>query len=113
MTLSNITGTSNFDITNGTYPGWCIQKNIEMTQNVNHRVALYSSYDPSMPDDFKSENWDKINYIINHKKGDRESIQKAIWNYTDNENCSSDPDAQAMVDDAEQNGLGFVPRVVI
>ena len=108
MTLSNITGT--FDITNGVYPGWCIQKNIEMTQNVNHRVALYSSYDPSMPDDFKSENWDKINYIINHKKGDRESIQKAIWNYTDNENCSSDPDAQAMVDDAEQNGLGFVPQ---
>ena len=108
MTISNVS--SGFDITNGVYPGWCVQKNIEMTKNVSHRVILYSSYDSPLPVGFGNESWNKINYIINHKQGSRTSIQKAIWYYTDNENCSSDPNAQAMVDAAEQNGSEFVPQ---
>ena len=108
MNLSNVP--SGFDITNGTYQGWCVQKSIRMTRGVNHTVNLYSSYDSSLPKVFQNGNWDKINYILNHKRGSRDSIQKAIWCYTNNENCSSDANAQAMVDDAEQNGSDFIPQ---
>jgi len=108
MVLSDVP--SGFDIANGTYQGWCVQKSIRMTRGVNHAVILYSSYDTSMPKGFQNGNWDKINYILNHKKGSRDSIQKAIWCYTDSENCSPDPDAAAMIADAEQNGTGFIPQ---
>ena len=107
MTLSDIP--TGFDIIDGIYQGWCVQKTILMTQQVNHTVLLYSSYDPSLPNDFQNTNWDKINYLLNHKQGNRDSIQKAIWYYTNNEDCSSDTDAHAMVTDAEHNGAGFIP----
>ena len=45
-----------FLVTNGDYIGWCAQKNILMTQKVNHTVLLFSSYDSDMPDSFKSDN---------------------------------------------------------
>ena len=108
MTLTDIP--LGFDITNGTNQGWCVQKTIHMTQKVNHAVLLYSSSNPSLPQDFQIGNWDKINYILNHKFGNRDSIQKAIWYYSNNEDCSSDVDAQTMVDDAEQYGAGFIPK---
>lgn len=98
-----------YDITNGTYLGWCAQMNMAMTRGVNHTVRLYSSYDPQMPPEYQSENWPKINYVLNHKQGDRYSIQEAIWYYTDQEGYPSDPDAQAMIADADQNGMTFVP----
>jgi len=63
-----------------------------------------------MPLSFQNGNWDKVNYILNHKRGSRESIQNAIWYYTDNENLSSDTDAAAMVADANENGSGFIPQ---
>ena len=107
MTLSDIP--QGFDITNGTYPGWCVQKTISMTQKVNHTVLLYSSTSLSLPHDFQNKNWDKINYILNHKHGNRKSIQKAIWYYTNNEDCSTNPDAQTMVNEAESKGTGFIP----
>jgi hypothetical protein len=106
-TLSGIP--AGFDIIDGTYQGWCVQKNIRMTQRVNHTVLLYSSDDPSLPKEFQNNNWDKINYLLNHKTGDRTSIQKAIWHYWTNENCSTDTNASAMIAAAEQNGAGFTP----
>ena len=99
-----------YDITNGTYPGWCIQESIRMTRGVNHTVRLYSSYDPNMPEEYRSENWSKINYVLNHKQGGRDSIQKVIWYYISLDSYPSDPDAQAMIADAEQNDSGFIPQ---
>lgn len=99
------------DIANGTYLGWCAQKDIEMTRGVNHTVRLYSSYDPNMPISYDGAvNWSKINYILNHKQGNRDSIQKAIWHYIHLDNYSSNPDAQAMIADADQNGSDFIPK---
>jgi PKD repeat protein len=106
-TLSDIP--AGFDITDDIYQGWCVQKNIRMTQRVNHTVLLYSSDDPSLPEGFQNKNWDKINYLLNHKTGNRISIQKAIWYYWTNENCSTDINASAMIAAAEQNGAGFTP----
>lgn len=107
MTLSDIP--LGYDIFNGTYPGWCVQQTIQMTQHVNHTVLLYSCYDPSLPFEYHNNHWDKINYLINHKQGNRDSIQKAIWYYTNNKDFSDDPDASSMISDAEQHGVGFSP----
>ena len=98
-----------FLITNGNYLGWCIQQSIYMTQKVNHTVMLYSSYDSEMPDNYKNDNWDKVNYIINHKTGGRSSVQEAIWYFIENKAYPTDVDAQKMIDDADLNGDGFIP----
>jgi len=102
---------SDCDIANGTYLGWCAQKNILMTRGVDHSVRLYSSYDPNMPESHKSENWSKINYVLNHKQGSRDSIQAVIWYYISLDVYPSDSDAQAMISDADQNGSDFIPDV--
>lgn len=107
MTLTDVP--LGFDLTDGIYPGWCVEKTILMTQNVNHTVLLYSSYDASLPLEYQTKNWNKINYIINHKQGNKTSVQKAIWHYTNNEDCSSDPDATSMITAAEQFGTTFIP----
>jgi len=107
ITLSDIP--SGFDVNNGTYHGWCVQETIKMTQHVNHTVLLYSCYDPSLPLEYHNNHWDKINYILNHKQGNAMSIQHAIWYYTDNKDCFGDPDASAMISNAEQHGAGFIP----
>ncbi|MBE3136376.1 MAG: PKD domain-containing protein [Thermoplasmata archaeon] len=107
-TLSDVP--AGFDITNGTYHGWCVQKNIQMTQDVSHTVLLYSSYDSQMPESFRCENWDKINYVLNHKQGERQSVQDVLWYYINLSQFPSDPDAQAMVADADAQGTGYVPK---
>jgi PKD repeat protein len=101
---------SGFDITNGTYEGWCIQLSTFMARNVNHTVLLYSSYDPSIPSNFSNQNWTKVNYVINHKHGDRMSIQNVIWYYMcKNPNPMNDTDAETMITDANENGSAFIP----
>ncbi len=99
-----------YDITNGTYRGWCVQQNIKMTQHVNHTVRLFSCYDPLLPLEYRNNHWDKINYILNHKQGDVRDIQHAIWYYTDQQDCSNDSNAWAMIHEAEQHGAGFIPE---
>lgn len=101
-----------YDVTDGQYYGWCAQEDILMVrEGVDHTVVLYSSYDPDMPQSFRNDNWDKINYLINHKQGNRTSVQNAIWYYIDGMDIpSEDPDAQAMIADANTNGSGFVPQ---
>jgi PKD repeat protein len=108
MTLLNIS--EGYDVTNGPYLGWCVEKDTNMTRRVNHTVLLYSSYDPAMPWPFHSDNWDKVNYVINYNHGGRESIQRVIWYYICNDPFpTNDTDAQAMIADANISGPGFIP----
>jgi len=108
MHLSSVP--SGFDITNGTYSGWCIQRNTTMARNVNHTVLLYSSYDPDVPWNFSNQNWNKVNYIINHKQGGLQSIQSVIWYYICNTPYpTNDSEAETMITDADQNGGDFIP----
>jgi len=108
MNISDIP--AEYDIANGTYLGWCSQKSITMTRGVNHSVRLYSSYDPNMPENYMSENWSKINYILNHKQGNRDSIQEVIWYYISLDSYPLDSDSQTMIADADQNGSDFIPK---
>ena len=107
MILSGIP--EGYDITNGVYQGWCIQEDVYMIRNVNHAIVLYSSYDPDMPENYKDEDWNKVNYVINNKNGyNKDSIQEVIWYYID-ESDTSDPDAIALIEEANQYS-DFIPK---
>ena len=60
---------------------------------------------------YPDDDWDLVNYLINHKHPDATSddIQSAIWYFIDGGVYPSDLEAISMVEDAILNGEGFVP----
>jgi len=108
ITLSNVP--AGYDVTNGTYFGWCIEEYIFLTLGEEYTVSLYSSYDPDLPAYLQDDDWDMVNYILNHKQGDAIAIQQAIWYFVNGGNMPSSPEGQAMVNDAKNNGEGFIPE---
>ena len=64
-----------YDITNGMYLGWCVDRGTSMPRGDSHEVMLYCSYDPEMPLSFQDDDWDKVNHILNNKQGDKDDIQ--------------------------------------
>jgi len=109
--LSTLSGVgAGYDVHNGIYPGWCIDAYTSMTGS-DHSVKLYSSLSGSLPAAVSSMNWNKINYILNHKQGNLprgQDVQDAIWYFTNGINPSSSV-AQAMITAANANS-GFVPQ---
>lgn len=105
--LSNVP--AGHSVWDGAWLGWCVDQGHYIQPGNQYTVYLYSSYDPDMPDYAKDEDWDKVNYIINHKQGVPDDVQNAIWYYINGGHWPSDPDAQAMINDAEANGEGFEP----
>jgi hypothetical protein len=101
-----------YDVTNGTYVGWCVDQTAEMERSpATHAVKLYSSINP--PGELAGEKWDMVNYILNHKQGDAKDIQQAIWyfihingNYTPTSTV-----AWTIVNDTLANGNGFFPEI--
>ncbi|KAA0000417.1 MAG: DUF11 domain-containing protein [Thermoplasmata archaeon] len=109
-TLSNVP--EGYYVTNGSYVGWCVDLGNSIEKNHPHQATLYSSYDPYLAAKCPSaedDDWDMVNYILNHKQGTWEDVQDAIWWYIGGGGMPSNPDAQAMVWDAYYNGEGFVP----
>lgn len=100
---------SGFDITDGQYAGWCIEDN----GRANFTPAtLHCSYASPLPGNLGSVAWDKINYLLNHKQGTWQEVQAAIWIIVWGSSHPSypvTPVAQAMIDDANANGGGFMP----
>jgi uncharacterized repeat protein (TIGR01451 family) len=110
LTLSGVPA-GNYDVTNGHYLCWCIDRHVVMPRGVNHSVTLYSSYNLNLPAIVQSENWSKINYILNHKNGyDKTAIQDAIW-YFMNHLPTTNPSALALIQNANTNGTTFKPYV--
>jgi len=98
---------SGYHISSGTYLGWCVDVNHYIYSGKRYRAKMYSPYDPNNP--LKNLEWDKINYILNHKKCDKWGIQKAIWYFVTNGANSLTEEAQEMVNEANEYGDGFVP----
>jgi hypothetical protein len=101
---------SGYDVENGTYLGWCVDRRVYMPRNHILSVTLYSSNAP--PENLTTAKWDMVNYILNHKRGNATDVQQAIWhfinmvgNYTPESSIG-----KAIVTDAEANGNGFVPQ---
>jgi len=67
---------SGFDVTNGVYVGWCVDLDNYIARDDIHSVRLYSSLSP--PAEIQFNEWNMINYILNHKQGTAEDIQSAI-----------------------------------
>ena len=107
-TLSNVP--PGYDVTNATYLGWCVDRRYIIPRGpATHEVMLYSSCNPPM--DLEDEEWDMVNYILNHKQGTMMDIQEAIWYFINMVNgyTPSTPAGWAMVYDAQENGTDFVP----
>lgn len=105
VTLSNVP--VGYDVTNGNYLGWCVDQSTNMPLDQLITCHLYNEYS-LYPDD----DWDKVNYLINHKHPDatKQDIQDAIWYFIDGGVYPTDPEAKSMVDDANINGEGFIPK---
>jgi len=106
-----------FDVYNGTdWNGWCAEENVYMNPGVWYTVNLYSSQDPnlsSMPRLYKNGEWDRVNWLLNHKAdyptatyGD---IQAAVWYLLGVETTRPGGIAGTMADDAIANGDGYHP----
>jgi len=100
-----------FDIYNGVWPGWCIQKYVYAYPNTMYDICAYSSFDiDSLPPSLQAINWEAVAWILNHKHPDATvmDIQHAIWHFTDGFN-PTDPEALAMIADADANSPGYYP----
>lgn len=105
--LSNVS--SGYHVTNGKYPGWCFEKNVQMTRQKDHPVKMSHSYDPDMNDVFKNVDWSIINYVINQNQSyNKTIIQDAIWNITCKEPVEHDG-ARSIVENATRFGSSFTP----
>ncbi len=93
-----------YDVHNGIYPGWCVDRTTGMNRGVPHSVKLYSSLSP--PEELNGINWIAINYILNHKQGDMMDVQNAIWHFTEDNYTPQggySAVAQAMIDAANSH----------
>jgi len=98
---------SGYHVSNGRYLGWCVDEYHVIVPGETYRAKMYSTYDPDNP--HPDEDWDMVNYILNHKQEPWEDVQDAIWFFVDGGRWPSNPAGQAMVNDALANGEGFVP----
>jgi len=107
-------------VQNGFYPGWCVQPDVSLpSEGCPYKASIFNSLDENLSDKFTdTEQWDKINYLINKVSKNRSSysykeVQYAIWvlagyNYSV---ASKVPlkNVDDIVDDANENGQGFKP----
>ncbi len=98
-----------YDVSNTTYPSFCVSYFDTESPVGTHPVQLYDSTGP-LPSDLQ-EDYNRINYILNHKQGTGDDVQAAIWFFTDGITSGLTPAAQAMIDDALANGGSFTPGV--
>jgi hypothetical protein len=68
------------DITNTTYLGWCADVNSDYNNNNASTVYTpYSTYAANLPANAQNPNWDKVNWVLNHKVANTWTVQQVIW----------------------------------
>jgi hypothetical protein len=113
ITLSDVP--DGYDVTNGTYIGWCIEDNWADDPGPDYPVRLMDSTDPSSfgppCSNYNDIPWDRVNYLLNHKQGSKWDVQLALWAVaqTDYVGRTLTPAAQVMFDEAVANGDFFIP----
>jgi hypothetical protein len=118
VNLSNVPAASGLE--DGNYLGWCSEFNGSLTPYTVYTAMMYSTLDPALPAILTDEEqWDKVNYVLNHKEGmfegspythDMYEIQYAIWHFTgySYSNIGNDPHVWALIQAADANP-GYVP----
>ena len=104
-----------FSPTNGFHAGWCVEYIAQLSANIDYPVTIYDSSGP-LPARLQSQNWDLVNYILNHRQGNADDVQRAIWHFiggpvppSDGRYGSNTPTTLAIIAEALANGEGFVP----
>jgi hypothetical protein len=101
---------SGYDISDGVYPGWCVDKYQTMDLIADHQVKLKSCYASDLQG-FDAISWEKMNYIINHKQGkNQNSVQRAMWYFTNDIYPEGYPGALAIINDTNNNSAGYIPQ---
>jgi hypothetical protein len=103
---------SGFDVTNGAYPGWCAEDNHQPNFPPPTLVYLLDSTDSAnLPLTYQGIPWDKVNYLLNNQQGTAQDVNAALWVLTGTYDGTFPITlaAQAMIDDANANGAGFIP----
>ncbi len=109
--LSNVP--TGYDVADGVYPNWCVDRRYVTVRDTSIEVLLYSSL--ASPPDLEPH-WDMVNYILNHKRGSMMDVQNAIWYFIKMGNVgwwsgfSPSAVSNAIVEDALANGTGYVPN---
>ena len=105
-----------YTVTNGTYAGWCMSYATPIYAKYTAPATLYLSYG-NLPIHLSNANWDRVNYILNHKRGISTDVQNALWRFIggpvapeNSEFNPPSPAALALMADAEANGAGFQPE---
>jgi hypothetical protein len=89
------------------YNGWCLDRHKSLDKGWVYEAHLYQST-IEIPKSLKNVEFNKINYLINHKIGDKKDIQDAIW-YLIHGNGYLSVNAESMVRNADEFGKFYVP----
>jgi hypothetical protein len=110
------------DVKNQSYLGWCPDLFGDFSKNTaSTPYQLYSTYDPSLPANAQSGNWDKVNWVLNNRTSHSSwAVQQVIWrllagNYADDSHGFPgfplpQPETDTLYNAALANGGGFVPQ---
>ena len=96
-------------VDNQFYNAWCLEEGKPIVRNMIHKVRLYNCYDPGFPAKFSSMEWNKINYIVNHKHGSPKDTQQAIWYFAGSRKKPLTEEAAKIVEEANVNGKDYKP----
>ncbi len=114
VTLSNVPP-GYYSVSNVPKSGWCLDQNSIISgdnQPKQYPVTLHSSQGSYLPGKAATCDWERINYILNHKQpgASKCDIQQAIWNFARPINCEIEsPIAWEMIFDALAHGAGYHP----
>jgi hypothetical protein len=104
-----------FDVSDGTYTGWCVDTEHSIDRTQTYDVNLFSSYSP--PSEVASVDWNRINYVLNNKDaGTADDIQAVLWYIVGGTwitdaawGYSHTTEADAILADAMANGGSYEP----
>lgn len=112
ITVKEIDETQGSDIKKGvTYRGHCANRSSDIEKNQEHKVWLFPSCDrEAMPSEIREIPWEKINYILNHRKNtEPDQVQEAFWYYTNPEKRKKlSEEAASLIAEADKNA-NFIP----
>lgn len=122
--LAHITSVgSGWELENGVWPAYCGEIDVTIYLNTSYVMNVYSSLYPNLvPAGFPTDNYDLINYVVNHLDNYDgyvwQDVQMVIWKLLNNWDgtevvgvgaWTDHPIAQQMLTDANNYGEGFVP----
>ena len=109
-----ITSGGNFDLPNANnYLGWCTDSQINGLGSGNTFVPYDSR--GTLPTGINTVDWNRVNYVINHKNGaSKGAIQQVIWYYDGGRTTWSgapylESEVTQLKADADANGGAYVP----